>query len=339
MQALPPQKVAALLSTVAAMEELDDPLAVPPALLEQLDRLVRSDVCCYSHLDRAREQAILQIGWGSGEVWIFTDPESANGYFRLRDQHPVCSYRERTGDWTSARKTSDFVALRDFRRREIWAELYRGEGTNYWLDIGLPPQPNGQTRVLIFKRLRRDFDEDDRLALELLQPHLLRRFTAATEAAEAAGALASLDDGRGDGPEGLILCSSGGVIEFASRRARQTLEAYFGRPGTRLPEPLRSAIASARTPLTAIRGDRTLTVRVARAGTLFVLLLDERDTRVDRLTRREREILARVALGETDAEIGALLGIAPATVAKHLEHIYERLGVHTRTAAAAILFR
>lgn len=339
MQTLPPQKVAALLSTVAAIEELDDPLPVPPALLEQLEGLVPSDMCAYSHLDRAREQAVLHVGGRSDDVRISTDPGGADGYFRLRDQHPVCSYRERTGDWTSARKTSDFVGLREFRRREIWAELYRGEGMNYWLDVGLPPEPNGQTRVFIFTRRRRDFDEDERLALELVQPHLLRRITAATEAAEAVGALAALEDGRGDGPDGVVLCSSGGVIEFASRRSRQTLEAYFGRSCTRLPQPVQSAIASARTPLTATCGDRTLTVRVARAGRLVVLLLDERDTRIDRLTRRGREILERVALGETDAEIAASLGVAPATVGKHLEHIYERLGVHTRTAAAAVLSR
>jgi DNA-binding CsgD family transcriptional regulator len=337
VQALEPQKVAALLSAVAAMEELDDPLPVPPELLEQLDRLVPSDMCSYSQLDRVRERAILNIGWSNGDTWISTDPGCGDPYFRLRDQHPVCSYRERTGDWTSARKSSDFVSLREFRRREIWVELYRDEGVNYWLDVGLPPEPNGQTRVFIFTRRHRDFDEGDRLALELLQPHLLRRFTAATEAAEAAGVLAALEDGCGEGPDGVVLCSSGGVIEFGSRRSRQTLEAYFGRSCTRLPEPLRSAIASARTSLAATRGDRMLAVRVAHAGKLILLLLDERDARLDRLTRREREILERVALGETDAEIAASLGVAPATVGKHLEHVYERLGVHTRTAAAAVL--
>jgi len=139
------------------------------------------------------------VGAGQeGDAWISTDPGCGDPYFRLRDQHPVCSYRERTGDWTSARKSSDFVSLREFRRREIWAELYRDEGVNYWLDVGLPPEPNGQTRVFIFTRRHRDFDEGDRLALELLQPHLLRRFTAATEAAEAAGVLGALEDGCGE---------------------------------------------------------------------------------------------------------------------------------------------
>jgi DNA-binding CsgD family transcriptional regulator len=53
------------------------------------------------------------------------------------------------------------------------------------------------------------------------------------------------------------------------------------------------------------------------------------------LTEREGEVLRRVSEGRTNAEIAALLYISPYTVRTHLEHIFEKLGVHTRTAAAA----
>jgi DNA-binding CsgD family transcriptional regulator len=53
------------------------------------------------------------------------------------------------------------------------------------------------------------------------------------------------------------------------------------------------------------------------------------------LTRREREVVDLVASGATNAQIAATLGIAPATVRKHLEHAYEKLDVSTRTAAVA----
>lgn len=53
------------------------------------------------------------------------------------------------------------------------------------------------------------------------------------------------------------------------------------------------------------------------------------------LTRREREVLHRVALGETDKAIGAALGISPKTASKHVENILRKLGVETRTAAVA----
>ena len=68
-----------------------------------------------------------------------------------------------------------------------------------------------------------------------------------------------------------------------------------------------------------------------------MLLLDERDTRIDNLTARERQILEQVASGKENDEIALKLGLASATVAKHLEHVYRKLGVSNRTAAARLL--
>jgi DNA-binding CsgD family transcriptional regulator len=56
---------------------------------------------------------------------------------------------------------------------------------------------------------------------------------------------------------------------------------------------------------------------------------------VDRLTSREREILALVGEGLSNAEIAAELWIAPGTVRKHLDNVYAKLGVRNRTAAVA----
>ncbi len=54
------------------------------------------------------------------------------------------------------------------------------------------------------------------------------------------------------------------------------------------------------------------------------------------LTLRESEVLYWVAKGKTNRDIGDILGSSPATVKKHLERVYEKLGVETRTAAAAM---
>jgi DNA-binding CsgD family transcriptional regulator len=51
------------------------------------------------------------------------------------------------------------------------------------------------------------------------------------------------------------------------------------------------------------------------------------------VTARERQVLEWLAAGKTDREIGQILGTSPRTVQKHLQHIYEKLGVETRTAA------
>jgi DNA-binding CsgD family transcriptional regulator len=48
---------------------------------------------------------------------------------------------------------------------------------------------------------------------------------------------------------------------------------------------------------------------------------------------REAEVLARVAQGKTNREIGLILGTSDRTVQKHLEHVFQKMGVETRTAA------
>ena len=51
------------------------------------------------------------------------------------------------------------------------------------------------------------------------------------------------------------------------------------------------------------------------------------------LTPREQDVLRWLASGKTDKDIGAILGISPRTIHKHLQRIYDKLGVETRTAA------
>jgi DNA-binding CsgD family transcriptional regulator len=45
-------------------------------------------------------------------------------------------------------------------------------------------------------------------------------------------------------------------------------------------------------------------------------------------------VLDWAAGGKTNADIAAILDLSPRTIEKHLEHVYEKLGVETRTAAA-----
>jgi DNA-binding CsgD family transcriptional regulator len=58
----------------------------------------------------------------------------------------------------------------------------------------------------------------------------------------------------------------------------------------------------------------------------------------DGLTARQREILALVARGQTNAEVARLLWISPHTVRKHLENTFEKLGVKSRAAAVTRAF-
>ena len=52
------------------------------------------------------------------------------------------------------------------------------------------------------------------------------------------------------------------------------------------------------------------------------------------LTLREAEVLYWVVKGKTNKDVGDILGSSPMTVKKHLERVFIKLGVETRTAAA-----
>lgn len=57
------------------------------------------------------------------------------------------------------------------------------------------------------------------------------------------------------------------------------------------------------------------------------------------LSRREHEVLAHVAAGETNRQIADTLSISPHTVDRHLENIFAKLGVNNRAAATAWAYR
>jgi DNA-binding NarL/FixJ family response regulator len=148
----------------------------------------------------------------------------------------------------------------------------------------------------------------------------------------AAESLASIEEGASDEAQRVVLCSATGVIEFASAWSRAVLERYLGLDNGRIPAALLQ-----RRELRVEGGERVLSVRIARTDNLHLLMLEERDTRIERLSSRERQVLVQVAAGKTNEAIALDLDIAPRTVAKHLEHTYRKLGVQNRTAAAGLL--
>ena len=82
---------------------------------------------------------------------------------------------------------------------------------------------------------------------------------------------------------------------------------------------------------------------LARRQRELLILLEEKSatglTSLDhyQLTPRELDVLTWVAKGKTNRDIAEILGMSPRTVNKHLEHIYVKLGVETRSAAAALV--
>jgi DNA-binding NarL/FixJ family response regulator len=55
----------------------------------------------------------------------------------------------------------------------------------------------------------------------------------------------------------------------------------------------------------------------------------------ERLTPRERQVVARVATGESNREIATHLGLSEITVKHHVSSIFDKLGVSNRAELAA----
>ena len=289
---------------VAVIDESEQ-IPFPQDLLESLRDLVGSDWLSYSELDRPGRRVLAHQGVPEEDG----DTDDDGVYWRLRHEHPICSYQDRTGDF-SPHKLSDFVTMRQLKRLQIYTEFIHVAGTSHELAVGLP-SPLTHTKVFLFdnRAERGDFGERERTILALLLPHLIRRYEDVCARRRAAAALAALETSD----EALVLLNARGEAEFATTRARRLL-ANHGLDVGHVPNisPLRAH---------SIHRD--------------VLLLEDR--RPLGLTARERETLALVAQGNTNAQVAAALWISPATVAKHLENVYSKLGVGTRTAAVRLI--
>jgi DNA-binding CsgD family transcriptional regulator len=137
---------------------------------------------------------------------------------------------------------------------------------------------------------------------------------------------------------GFILLGGGLKVEHASPAAGRILGCWFDEPASRLPALLEEWLQSdARgNPLTIERNGKRFVVEAPTAHALVVS-----EERVipgsPSLTAREREVLRSLAAGKSTGEIAAELWVTPATVSKHLHHIYRKLGVTSRTAALAVV--
>jgi DNA-binding NarL/FixJ family response regulator len=86
-------------------------------------------------------------------------------------------------------------------------------------------------------------------------------------------------------------------------------------------------------------GGAPMTSEIARMVVRSFLEQPANISATDQLSAREMEILALVAEGLSNKEIGARLHISFGTVRTHLMHIYEKLHVRCRTEAAAKYLR
>jgi DNA-binding CsgD family transcriptional regulator len=334
---------------IYAMRDLD---VFRDHVIRAVAKLVPADLITYTEVG-LRGQSTSRVVRPEGTVSIGLE----QAFERYKREHPLIRH---FGEHPQARvaRMSDFLTQRELHRLGLYNEFFRKIDVEHQIVVGLPA-PLPRVAGVALSRRAPDFSERDQMLLSSLQPHIVQALQNATSlhqvTGEASLVLAGLDQIR----RGFVILRPDGSVRLANRLARKWLTTYFGHAAARarrLPEPLQRwtklqarpgsvDVFAARKPLVVEGEESRLIVRLlpARGGSL--LLLEQQQTVLDPaslealgLSRREAEVLVWVTRGKTDAAIGEILSLSPRTVAKHLEHIYERLGVENRSAAAAVAF-
>ncbi len=319
-------------------------------LVGAIPSLIPTDICSYNEMNSRRRQAAYRM-WPPDRSMIADAPEILGTYSH---QHPVVTHIEQTKD-LSARKITDFVTQRQFRTTELYNELYKPLKIPYCIGAGLAVNKDCLIAIGL-NRGGRDFTEEESVVLELLRPHVAQAFGNAGAVTRMSEALSTLNQAMEELGRGLVSVTQKGRILWATSEAKRLLETYRLREGRRsvwLPSLLRewttqelrrmdrlTDLPAPFKPLVIEHGGSTLTIRLLKDGQNILLSLEEsrvgcapEDLASLGLSPRETEILSWVVTGKTNPEIGAILGISPRTVHKHLGRIYMRLGVENRHAA------
>ncbi len=248
---------------------------------------------------------------------------------------------------------SDLQPLSQFLRTALYNEVYRPIGIRDGCSLFLQSGPNCLEFVGVGQH--KQTPETHRDMLVSISPHVHQAFRLA-RTTSALVEIAAMKSGANCAERGIVAIDLNGTVTMETAGATRALEKFFPkRIMNRLPELLAQWISHSeqtmrkatdvpdvRHPLVIERDGSRLTVHLLSKPEQNFLVLEEQRWAIDPatlkslpLTRREAEVLAYVAVGKTNPEIGIILGISWRTVEKHVEHILERLGVETRTAAAA----
>lgn len=316
-----------LLRFVAETESFGGDHPFAGEFLTELGRLVPAEWIGYCDF-------VEWLGDGSGNNFVRPGDEGVYDGIDWKDVMPVLSAQSELfwSSSSSAAKLSDFYTRSELRRTQLYDLVLKPSGLEDSLGVQLPIAPPEAARFVL-DRGRRDFSARDRAVLDALSPHLVRLHRASVARRRLREALA-LHESTGSA---VVLLEADLRIAYASAAATELLSRYLGENGVRLPEPVATWLrerrrAATAEPLRIDAGERALVVELVDGA----LLLEE-ERHLPRLTPREREILDLVAEGKTNAEIAEALWVSRGTVRKHLDNVYAKLGVHTRTAAAAFV--
>lgn len=335
----------------SALLELYQPTTIeelPARLVRVLFKLMGNEFACWS-----------QVNLATGEFTAAHEPAVdvtpvAPPLLEYLPEHPFWARREDLAGTGAAHAISDFLPSPAFAKTTLFNEVYRILGVDDQLGICAKPEEN----VFLFLFLNRNntgFGEEDRTLMTMLRPHVLQALQNAQFLSELERENLALNSASDEPGRVVVVFNSEAKVLYHNRRAQLCIERWFeaGLNG-RLPESLRRWVsdqikltqpdcATVGTNWRLEKEGRSLSVRLIFSQTPgeYVLLLDEKEkphplileTKLG-LTKREAEVLFWVSQGKRNAEIAIILGTTPKTITKHLERIFAKLGVETRTSAA-----
>jgi DNA-binding CsgD family transcriptional regulator/GAF domain-containing protein len=301
------------------LSRVGDSDALSEVLLGRVRALIPCDLISYNEIDIEAQRAWAVVD--PADSWI---PGSGEVLAAYAHHNPlIVAASEARG--MAAMKISDFISRRQLHGRDIYDQLYKLIDVEYQLAIALPAREHLVIGVALSRRVR-DFSERDRELLDLIRPSIVTAHANALARTHLRAALSASD-------RGVALFDAAGQIDFLSPLAERWLEDAPDLSG-RLERwvAARGAGESLRIPAGATVLSATF---IAGGGERAdaVVLVAERGLDGPGLTRRERAVLSCVAHAMTNNQVARELGVSPRTVAKHLQHIFEKLGVGTRLAA------
>lgn len=142
---------------------------------------------------------------------------------------------------------------------------------------------------------------------------------------------------------GCVLLDESELVVHCTSRAKTLLERHYNLSGpllSRLPEELihrragNQVIASREPAKRPTLSVSRVFLPVQCHSILLVSEGDDEETQAAPLTPREQEVRYWLGQGKSNEEIAVILGISPHTVKNHLNHLFDKLGVSNRYAAA-----
>jgi DNA-binding CsgD family transcriptional regulator len=281
-------------------------------------------------------------------------------------EHPILQNMPLT--LYGAYKVSDFLSPDALHRREgIYQQFLRPLQIEDQMQFFLPVAQVGDWQQLaqantiqsgfILNACERRFTDRDRLILNLLRPHIFQAYQNAKKYDQAHNDLVSLKQSIQH--QGLAIVTRSGQIRWATPPATRWLESYFAPPTSRgdLPDDLRlwmadqlhgaEAIDRPMTPLYIEQATEQLVIRlIAESDSARYTLILEVQPRSPLgslqslgLSQRETEVLGWLMQGKDNKSIATQMAVGASTIRKHLENIYRKLNVQSRTEAVAQALR